>query len=127
MRRFGTIAVSRPVKAEHGASKFARSLLLAALAQLALLALCGNVAAQSAHDLYEQGMQALSAGRYADAVQALDASYRKEPAPSALYNLGLAYKGMGHPDRALEAFENFVKYANPKKEKKTIEAVRAEI
>ena len=44
-----------------------------------------------------------------------------------LYNLGLAYKGMGHPDKAQEAFESYVKFADPKKEGKTINAVKAEI
>lgn len=97
------------------------------LLALGLLLFSLEASAQSASDLYNQGLQALSAGRYADAAQALDASYRKQPTPVVLYNLGLAYKGLNHPDRALEAFEGYVKYADPKKDQKTITAVRAEI
>lgn len=92
-----------------------------------LLAFSSGASAQSAKDLYDQGMAALNAGRYADAAQALDASYRAQPTAIVLYNLGLAYKGMGHPDKAQEAFESYVKFADPKKEGKTINAVKAEI
>jgi tetratricopeptide (TPR) repeat protein len=94
----------------------------------ALLALASSqAAAQTAKELAERGVQALNAGQYADAVTALDASYRKEQAPSVLYNLGLAYKGLGHPDKALEAFEGYVRFADKKKDAKTIAAVRGEI
>src|SRR5262245_54885093 len=95
-----------------------------------LLLLLGSplaASAQTAKELHDRGVQALHDGRYAEAVQSLDASYRKEQVPSALYNLGLAYKGMGHPDKALEAFEGYVRFADPKKDKKTIDAVRGEI
>jgi len=98
---------------------------------LLVAALLGAVAetavAQSAKELYDQGTQALNAGKFSDAVTAFDASYRKEPTPNALYNLGLAYKGWGKPDKALEAFEGYIKFANPKKDKATIDAVRGEI
>ncbi|HMI94263.1 MAG TPA: PEGA domain-containing protein, partial [Polyangiales bacterium] len=86
-----------------------------------------GAAAQNARELFEQGVQALNAGKHAEAVQAFDASYRKEPTPVALYNLGLAYKSWGRPDKALEAFEGYVKFANPKRDKATIDAVRSEI
>lgn len=92
-----------------------------------LAGVAGSAAAQSAHELFEQGTQALNAGKFSDAVQAFDGSYRKEPTPVALYNLGLAYKGWGKPDKALEAFEGYIKFANPKKDKATIDAVRGEI
>lgn len=98
-------------------------LLVAAL----LSAAAGTAVAQSAKELYDQGTQALNAGKFSDAVTAFDASYRKEPTPNALYNLGLAYKGWGKPDKALEAFEGYIKFANPKKDKATIDAVRGEI
>jgi tetratricopeptide (TPR) repeat protein len=86
-----------------------------------------GAAAQNARELFDQGVQALNAGKHAEAVQAFDASYRKEPTPVALYNLGLAYKSWGRPDKALEAFEGYVKFANPKRDKATIDAVRGEI
>jgi tetratricopeptide (TPR) repeat protein len=126
MRPFGASAVMAPAaRLEPRVREIAWAGPLAAL-MIVLLA-AGSAAAQSAHDLYQQGVQALSTGRYTDAAQALDASYRKEPSANTLYNLGLAYKGMGHPDRALEAFESYVKLADPKKDAKTIAAVRSEI
>jgi tetratricopeptide (TPR) repeat protein len=102
--------------------RFAAAALLAAV-----LSAANAAAAQSAKELYERGVAALNESRFADAMQALDASYRKEQVPSTLYNLGLAYKGLGHPDKALQAFEGYVKFADPKKDAKTIEAVRGEI
>src|SRR5262245_7115867 len=106
--------------------------LLWAFSRLVLVAVAlggaaSGAAAQSSRELFDQGIQALNAGRPADAVQAFDASYRKEPTPTALYNLALAYKVWGKPDKAVEAFEGYVKFANPKKDKATIDAVKAEI
>jgi tetratricopeptide (TPR) repeat protein len=105
------------------ANAVARAVLLFVL----LLGPSSGAAAQSAKELYERGVQALNAGQFADAVTALDASYRKEQTPAVLYNLGLAYKGLGHPDKALEAFEGYVRFADKKKDAKTISAVRGEI
>lgn len=83
--------------------------------------------AQSAQALYDQGMAALNAGRYKEAAEKLDASYRANPIALVLYNLGLAYSGMGYPDRAVESFEAYVQYADATREGKTIAAVRQEI
>jgi tetratricopeptide (TPR) repeat protein len=107
----------------HARASIARAALLVVL----LLGWSSGGAAQSAKELYERGVQALNAGQFADAVTSLDASYRKEQSPAALYNLGLAYKGLGHPDKALEAFEGYVRFADKKKDAKTIAAVRGEI
>jgi tetratricopeptide (TPR) repeat protein len=113
-----------PAPALRGGAPFSRRLVLVAAL---LSAAAGTAVAQSAKELYDQGTQALNAGKFSDAVTAFDASYRKEPTPNALYNLGLAYKGWGKPDKALEAFEGYIKFANPKKDKATIDAVRGEI
>lgn len=83
--------------------------------------------AQSAQELYDQGMAALNAGRYREAAEKLDGSYRAKPVALVLYNLGLSYSGMGYPDRAVESFEAYVQYADATKEGKTIAAVRQEI
>lgn len=106
-------------------SKLAPRRLVLALALL--LASASAASAQSARDLYDQGMQALNAGRYRDAAEKFDASYRLSPVPLVLYNLGLAYGGMGYPDKAVESFEKFVQFADPTKEGRTIAAVRQEI
>ncbi|MFI5308448.1 MAG: PEGA domain-containing protein, partial [Polyangiales bacterium] len=99
----------------------------ATLAAVSLLCAASRVEAQSAQDLYDQGVRSLAAGKYGEAVQSLDASYRKQPNANTLYSLGLGYKGMGHPDKALESFESYVKFADPKKDAKSISAVRAEV
>jgi tetratricopeptide (TPR) repeat protein len=83
--------------------------------------------AQNAQELAAQGGEALKAGRYADAVKAFDAAYRQQPAPTLLYNLGLAYKGMGFPGKSLQALEAFVSYANSKTEAANINAAKVEI
>lgn len=91
------------------------------------LAVAGAAHAQSAQELYQQGMQALQAKRYSDAAKKLDASYRAQQVPLVLYNLGLAYQGMGELPKALEAFQSYVQYANPASEGDTIAAVKSEI
>lgn len=97
------------------------------LALAAWLAVGAQASAQTAQELYEQGMAALNAGRYKEAAEKLDGSYRQNPVALVLYNLGLAYSGMGDPDRAVESFEAYVQYADPNKEGRTIAAVRQEI
>jgi len=77
--------------------------------------------------LHEEGEQHLTAGRYAEAVTAFDASYRAEATASALYNMGLAYKAMGRPDKALEAFEAFLKFADAKSDATHIGSGRSEV
>jgi tetratricopeptide (TPR) repeat protein len=86
-----------------------------------------RAAAQSARELFDQGAQAMNATNYADAAQKFDASYRKEPTAAALFNLGVAYRAMGHPSKALQAFESSAKFADPKKDPKTLEAARVEV
>lgn len=103
---------------------FASRLVLCSILCLA----CASVAqAQSAKELHEQGVTHLTAGRYTDAVVAFDASYRAEATAPALYNLALAYQGMERPDKALEAFEAFVKLVDPKKHAQQFATARTEI
>jgi tetratricopeptide (TPR) repeat protein len=90
-------------------------------------AFTGQAAAQNAKQLFDEGVQALNAGRYGEAARALDASYRAEQKPQTLYSLGLAYKGMGYPDKALQAFESYVQFADSKKDQKTVRAAKGEI
>lgn len=99
-----------------------RSIALACL----LVALLAAPPAQ-AQDFAAQGSEALKAGRYADAVKAFDAAYRQQPSPTLLYNLALAYKGMGFPGKALEALEAYVSYADPKLDGTNIAAAKNDI
>jgi tetratricopeptide (TPR) repeat protein len=80
-----------------------------------------------AKELHEQGVTHLTAGRYTDAVASFDASYRAEATAPALYNLALAYEGMERNDKALEAWEAFVKLVDPKKHATQFAAARTEI
>ncbi len=101
---------------------------LASLLSLGSLVSAASASAQdAAQTSFDKGMTALNAGKYEDAVRAFDASYRAEQVAVALYNLGLAYNGLGQPTKALEVFELYVKAADPAKEGGTIAAVKAEI
>ncbi|MDH5673317.1 MAG: PEGA domain-containing protein [Myxococcales bacterium] len=82
--------------------------------------------AQGAKELFDQGVRALQAGRYSEAARALDASYRQHKVPATLYNLALAYQGMGYPGKAHQAFESYVQFADPAKEATTIQGAKGE-
>jgi tetratricopeptide (TPR) repeat protein len=82
---------------------------------------------QSAQQLNAEGMAALNAGRYEDAVKKLDGSYRLQPVPMVLYNLGVAYMGLGRPDKAVEAYESYVASADKKTEAQNVRQVEGEI
>lgn len=79
-----------------------------------------------ARALYESGMQALQNKAYGVAAERFDASYRAEQIPLVLYNLGVAYDGLGKPQKAVEAYEAYVKYADKKQEGDIVEQVKAE-
>jgi tetratricopeptide (TPR) repeat protein len=83
--------------------------------------------AQDAQVEYDRGMTAFNAGRYEAAVQAFNNAYRIKQTALTLYQLGLAYNGMGQPAKALESFESFVRYADPAKEAAQLSAAKSEI
>lgn len=111
------------------ATRWARPLAFAIPLAIALIAAVppSGAAAQSARELLDRGLSALKAGRFREAVTDLDASYRIEQTPLTLYNLGLAYNGLGYPGKAVAAFEAYVSFADAKKDDKTIAAVQKEI
>ncbi len=57
---------------------------------------------------FEEGLELLDDGRYADATRAFERSLALREAPATLYNLGLAHRGAGENRRAIAAFERFV-------------------
>lgn len=65
----------------------------------------------SARESYELGTRELEAHRYATAVEALETSYRLDPVPVVLFNLGLAHQGVGHLRAAIDAFERYAAQA----------------
>ncbi len=65
-----------------------------------------NVAAARA--LFDRGVSELEARRYTPAVLVLEESYRLNPVPVVLYNLGLAHRALGHHQQAIESFERYL-------------------
>jgi hypothetical protein len=58
------------------------------------------------------GGEALKRGDYRDALTRFKEAYDLVPSPKIHYNFGLAYRGLGRPADAIEAFEKFLVEAN---------------
>lgn len=67
--------------------------------------------AREARALFDQGIAASDAGRYADAVVAFERSMQLRASPVVLRNLAIAYRGVGRLLDAARAFEQY--FANP--------------
>lgn len=74
---------------------------------------------------FDQGMQALSAGRNLEAIDAFNAAYAADGNPAALLNLGIAYTNLGQLNLAVETLTRFT--AHPAADAQQITAVQAEI
>jgi hypothetical protein len=61
-----------------------------------------------ARDAFEQGIRALEAQRYVDALAAFEESYRLRPSPVALYNVAVAQRGLGRIRDAIATFERYL-------------------
>jgi hypothetical protein len=66
---------------------------------------------REARGLFEQGVAASDAGRYAEAVQLFERSQQLRASPVVLRNLAVAYRGVGRLIDASRAFEQY--FANP--------------
>lgn len=82
----------------HGAAALALSLLLAG----------GAAAAQSAREAYARGLESFRAQRYAEALLSFESSYRAEPRPEVLYNIGLVQRALGRYLDAVDSWERFL-------------------
>lgn len=80
---------------------------LPALAQTAPQSAPPAVMAE-ARALFEQGVAAADAGRYADAVTAFERSLQLRASPVVLHNLAMAYRGVGRLLEAIATFERFL-------------------
>lgn len=80
-----------------------------------------NAAARAA---FERGLADLDAHRYAAAVQALEESYRINPAPVALYNLALAHRELGHALVAIDLFDRYLREGGDRLPAERAQAVR---
>lgn len=94
-----------------------RTLLIVAPLALAL-AFAAPAAAQldgaadvDARGLFDEGRVAYDEGRFDDAVRAFRRAYVLSPRYQLLYNIGQAELRAGHDDRALQAFEGFLRQA----------------
>lgn len=76
---------------------------------------------------FDQGVRAIDDGRFADAVTALEESYRLRPAPVVLNNLGIAYRGVGRTRDAINAFNDYLADPPSRATEAELAAVRAEV
>lgn len=95
-----------------------RILLTVAVLALAVASTTSGAAAQAdgasdaeARGLFDEGRVAYDEGRFEDAVRAFRRAYVLSPRYQLLYNVGQAELRAGHDDRALEAFEGFLRQA----------------
>ena len=87
----------------------ASSLLLAALASPGVVrAQPATPEARAAYESFRRGTGALAAGQPAEAVRALEESYRLRNSPIVLYPLALAHRELGHVRVAIENFERYL-------------------
>ncbi len=80
---------------------------------LALALSTGAAAAQTAPDdlaraAFDEGMRGLGERRYHDAALSFERSYALRPVPVVLYDLALAYRGMGRYRAAIDAFTRYL-------------------
>jgi tetratricopeptide (TPR) repeat protein len=70
----------------------------------------GTPAEQRAHEWLNAGEAAFAQGRFGDALDAFEMSYRKQSAPHTLRRIGDAADKLGSPARAEEAFSAYLKH-----------------
>jgi tetratricopeptide (TPR) repeat protein len=64
---------------------------------------------EEARGLFTAGRAAYDDGRYAEALEHFDAAYERSPRPELLFNIGLAAQRSGAFERAVEAFEGYLR------------------
>jgi hypothetical protein len=74
-----------------------------------------------------RGLDALQAGKFADAVSAFQAAYDRDADLTALLNLGNAYLGLGQPHAAAHAWNAYLAKADPVRDAQSIQQVQAEL
>lgn len=79
-----------------------------------------------AREAYEQGVASLEAQRFQDAALALERSYALRPVPIALYNLALAYRGLGRYRDAIGLFDRYLQAPGEGVDPERLAAIRAE-
>ncbi|MFO0645963.1 MAG: PEGA domain-containing protein [Polyangiales bacterium] len=82
--------------------------------------------ANEARAAYEQGVASLEAQRFQEAALSLERSYALRPVPIALYNLALAYRGLGRYRDAIGLFDRYLQSPGEGADPERIAAIRVE-
>lgn len=64
---------------------------------------------EEARALFAAGAAAVDGGRWADAIRSFERAYELTGAPSALYNLGLAFRALGRHRESRDAFDRLLR------------------
>jgi hypothetical protein len=102
------------------------SVLAAALLLIAAGARAQSPPPNEARAAYEQGVASLEAQRFQEAALSLERSYALRPVPIALYNLALAYRGLGRYRDAIGLFDRYLQAPGEGVDAERLVAIRAE-
>lgn len=81
----------------------------------------------AARGSFRRGVEFLNARRFADALLAFEASYRMNPVPIVLMNMGIAHQGLHHNAEAVEYLERYLRDANTQVPPDRVREVRTTI
>ena len=76
---------------------------------------------------FEAGLRGLVERRFSDAAASFERSYTLRPLPVVLYNLALAYRGMGRYVSAIDAFDRYLAAPDPSAGEERLAAIRDEL
>ncbi|MDJ0765163.1 MAG: hypothetical protein QNJ97_19440 [Myxococcota bacterium] len=82
---------------------------------------------KAARKSFEEGVQAFREARVGDALNAFKRAYAERPSFRILYNIAQAEAELGHPHRAIEAFEAYLADGGNRIPKARVIAVQSEI
>lgn len=99
--------------------------LLVALTLTSATARAQTGDAARAEASFRQGIEAMQATHYADAIVAFQESFRIRAVPTVLYNLALAYRALGHNLEAIATFQQYLSDAGTEVEPARVAAIRA--
>ena len=103
-----------------------RRFLLLSAVLAAPLGASAQVPPPDARAQFQRGVVALRQSRFAEAVEALEASVAQRPSPPAIYNLGFAYRGLGRHRDAVAQFDLWLARPSRGASPSTLAAVRDE-
>src|SRR5262245_66585058 len=72
-------------------------------------------------ELFNQSADLYQQGKFDEAARLLERAYEIQPEPVLLYNLGRAYEGLGENQKAVEAYEHYLKDEPKAKDRGAVE------